>query len=447
MKKLVLFLAVLWGAGAFGVWYWNDARTQRVVFRTTAVRRGDLQATVNATGTIEPEEVVDVGAQIAGEIQSFGPDPRDESKPISYGSPVNQGTILARLDDALLKARRDQAAAGVAKAEADVQQSEAKLRQAERDLNRQRGLRKKGAGMTSDQEYDTAVANQESAEAALSVAQGAVKVAQANLDEAVVNLGYTTIRSPVKGVILDRRVNIGQTVIASLNAPSLFLIAKDLSRMQIWASVNETDVGQIHVGQAVQFTVSAFPRESFPGKVAQIRLNASMVQNVVTYTVVVDVDNPRGKLLPYLTARLQFEVESRRGVLIVPNAALRWQPKPDLVAPDARGEYAKLRANRPASSSGAGSGDAARPTPGAESEGVLWVRRGDFVRPLPVRVGLSDGASTEVRGDGLGEGTEVIVGVVRQESDDALSILPHAQALSGKDKDKDQEADKEAPKR
>ncbi len=143
-------------------------------------------------------------------------------------------------------------------------------------------------------------------------------------------------------MILDRRVNIGQTVIASLNAPSLFLIAKDLSQMEIWASVNETDVGAIHVGQGVRFTVGAFPRDSFRGKVSQIRLNASMSQSVVTYTVVVDVDNVSGKLLPYLTARVQFEVEERKHVMLVPNASLRRQPKVQHVVPESRELYATL---------------------------------------------------------------------------------------------------------
>ena len=195
----------------------------------------------------------------------------------------------------------------------------------------------------AEQEYDVSLANFESAKAALDVCLSARAIAQANLEEAIVNLGYTTIRSPVKGVILDRRVNIGQTVVASLNAPSLFLIAKDLSRMEIWSSVNETDIGSIHEKQPVRFTVGAFPDESFEGKVAQIRLNASMTQNVVTYTVVVAVDNSAGQLLPYLTARLQFEVEAQRGVLLVPNAALRWQPRPSDVLPEASEAYAQAR--------------------------------------------------------------------------------------------------------
>ena len=177
------------------------------------------------------------------------------------------------------------------------------------------------------QELDTARSEWEAASSNINVLQSAVAVAQANLEEASINLSYATIRSPVRGVIVDRRVNIGQTVVASLNAPSLFLIAKDLSRMEIWASVNESDVGAIHAGQSVRFTVSAFPTESFHGKVAQVRLNASMTQSVVTYTVVVEVENKDNKLLPYLTARLKFEVEERKDVLLVPNAALRWQPR------------------------------------------------------------------------------------------------------------------------
>ncbi len=403
MKKLLFLIAVLWVGGAAGIWYWLDARSSRVAFRTATVRRGDLKSTIQATGTIEPEEVVDVGAQIAGEILEFGKDPRDPARPISYGSPVEEGTVLARLDDAVLKARVDQSRASLAKAEADVELSQAKLKQAERERDRVRRLQTKNAGFASEKERDLAESDFETARASLTVAQGAVAVARANLEEAGVNLRYTTIRSPVKGVILDRRVNIGQTVVASLNAPSLFLIAKDLSRMQIWASVNETDVGSIHAGQGVSFSVGAFPDEIFRGKVAQIRLNASMVQSVVTYTVVVEIDNPGGKLLPYLTARLQFEVAEAKGVLHVPNAALRWKPRPSLIAPDARTGSTR------------------------ETLAAVWVRRGEFVRPIAVTVGLSDGRETEISGDGLKDGLEVVVGVTRRdEVDEAMSILPHA---------------------
>src|SRR5207249_3200763 len=172
----------------------------------------------------------------------------------------------------------------------------------------------------------------ETSKSALAVGEASVAQARAALQQAEINLGYTTIRSPVKGVIVDRRVNVGQTVVASLNAPSLFLIAKDLTRMQIWASVNEADIGQIHAGQAVRFSVDAFPHQTFRGDVAQIRLNANMTQNVVTYTVVVNTDNTNGKLLPYMTANLNFELSQRNDVLLVSNSALRWRPQIQQVA-------------------------------------------------------------------------------------------------------------------
>jgi len=398
MKKLVLMIILLWGAGAAGVWYWNDLRGRRVEFRTAAVRRGDLLATINTTGTLEPEEVADVGVQVAGEIESFGKDPRDPRKPIGYGSPVEAGTILAQLDDALFKTRVDQARASIGKSEADALEARVKLQQAERDLERSRRLRVRD--QVSAQDYDTAQAAFETAQANVAVAESSVALARANLEEATVNLGYTTIRSPVKGVILDRRVHIGQTVVAS-QGTSLFLIAKDLSRMEIWASVNETDVGQIHVGQPVKFSVAAFPAESFRGQVAEVRLLPSFSQNVVTYTVVIAVDNAGGALLPYLTARVQFEGQRRSGVLLVPNAALRWKPPVHLAAPEARDTAAASQRGR---------------------HTTLWVLKGDLVHPIAVVAGLSDGVHTEVQPvdqDGLlKEGTEVVFGLVQPESEE-----------------------------
>ncbi len=403
MKKLLLMLVVLWGGGAAAYWYYNDATTPRPRYRTAEVTRGDLEATITATGTIEPEEVVDVGAQVAGEIVGFGEDPRDPKKTISFGTPVEKGTILARLDDKLFKARVDQARAELLKAEAEVTQADAKVRQAERDLERNRTLRSKGTGIVAPQESDNAISAAEIARAAVEVARSGVAVARANLEEASANLGYTTITSPVRGVILDRRVNIGQTVVASLNAPSLFLIAKDLGRMEIWASVNEADIGSIRVGQPVRFSVGAFPDETFEGVVSQVRLNASMVQNVVTYTVVVSFENAAGKLLPYLTARLAFEVHRRKGVLRVPKAALRWKPGRDDVAEQTAPAVSRSR-----------------------PEGVVWTSSGASVRPIVVRVGISDGVSTEVEGDGLGEGTMVVTGVDRSDpADDGSTFLPH----------------------
>jgi HlyD family secretion protein len=201
-------------------------------------------------------------------------------------------------------------------------------------------------------------------------------------------------------------VNIGQTVVASLNAPSLFLIAKDLRRMQVWASVNEADIGRIHVDMPVRFTVEAYPGELFRGTVSQIRLNATMTQNIVTYTVVVTTDNSSGKLLPYLTANVQFEVDRRSGVLLVPNAALRWKPQASQVDP-AVGNAIALSAD----------------STSAEGHGCLWIPAdGDFVRPLEVVVGTSDGTMTEITGGGVREGMQVVVGeqdAEGEESEDA----------------------------
>ncbi len=422
MKKILVSLIVFWGVGICGVWYWAEARTQHVMYRTVTIRQGDIGSTINTTGTIEPQEVVDVGAQVAGRIESFGSDPRDPTKTVSYGARVEPGTVLARLDSALFQARLDQARGRVTKAEADIEQARAKLRQADRELERCRKLIARRT--IAAQEYDETLANFESAKATLAVNEGALAVARADLEEATVNLGYATIRSPVKGIVLDRRINVGQVVVASLNAPSLFLIAKDLSRLEIWSSVNETDIGSIHEGQKVTFTVSALPRDTFEGKVSQIRLNASMTQNVVTYTVVVAVDNATGRLLPYLTARLQFEVERRNGVLLVPNAALRWQPHVQEVVPAARGEYSlALRQRAPSHREPAAT---AKPAAGDVGTGLLWIRQGDLVKPIRARLGLSDGVNTEVSGDELAAGVEIVVGANRIGSDpDALSILPH----------------------
>ncbi len=421
MKKLLSLLLLMWVGGAAGLWYWNEGRPQRVGFRTVRLTRGDLLATINATGTLEPEEVVDVGAQVAGEIQSFGNDPVDPNKPITYGSLVEQGTILARLDDKLVVARVNQCKANVAKAEADVEVSQVKLRHTRKELDRAQKL-KNSRGAISPQEFDTIAADADTARAALSVARGSLELARASLDEASVNLGYTTIKSPVKGVIVDRRVNIGQTVVASLNAPSLFLIAKDLSRMQIWASVNETDVGQIHPGQEVKFTVAAFPKDTFRGKVEKIRLNASMSQSVVTYTVVVEVDNAGGKLLPYLTARLQFEVEERRDARLVPNAALRYVPAVQHVAPAYRSEFTSALRQRTAAGSEKGRSKGEK---GYESRGTVWVKDDEFVRPLPVSVGLTDGLTSELTGGDVKEGMEVVVGLAQNEADGGASpFLP-----------------------
>ena len=418
---ILVALAAAVVAAAGGYWYWHRTGAAPA-FRTAAVQRGDLQSTISATGTVEPEEVVDIGAQVAGQVKSLGQDPKAPAKSVDYGTAVEEGTVLARIDDALYASDVEQAQAAVeaakasaVRAEKDLGQLDARFEQARSDWERVQDLKNKGATI-SPQEYETYKANFLSTQASVQVghasidqAKKAVAQAQATLNKAEKNLGYCTIKSPVKGVIIDRRVNVGQTVVSSLNAPSLFLIAKDLKRMQVWASVNEADIGRIHPGQPVTFTVDAYPSETFVGEVNKIRLNATMTQNVVTYTVEVTTDNSSGKLLPYLTANLQFEIGRRTNVLLVPNAALRWWPQPGQIVP---GSDSNVKAKR---------GKSETADKEASDRGVLWIAEGNYVRPIPVKVGVSDGALTEVEGDGVKEGMEFITGEARKGGGDSTS--------------------------
>lgn len=211
-------------------------------------------------------------------------------------------------------------------------------------------------------------------------------------------------------MIVDRRVNIGQTVVSSLSAPSLFLIARDLKRIQVWVSVNEADIGSISKGQPVTFTVDAYPGRVFQGQVGQVRLNATMTQNVVTYTVEVDTNNDEGKLLPYLTANAQFKIGRRQGVLLVPNAALHWSPRPNQIAPEPR-----QTSHAPAGSSSRESGGRSGTVGASEARGTIWVGQGKFIRPVRVKIGLTNGTLTEVEGNGLTEGLRVVVGEATRE--------------------------------
>jgi HlyD family secretion protein len=391
-----------------------------VAFRTVPVKRGDLLATISATGTVEPEEVVDIGAQVAGRIVSFGKDKSGEE--VDYGSVVEAGMVLARIDDALYaadaasaKAQLAQAKAAVQKAQADLGQMKAKLVQTENDWARARELGPSDALSKTDFDaarsaYEVAKANLAVGKAAIVQAQGTVAQAEAALKRALQNLSYCTIISPVKGVIIDRRVNIGQTVVASLNAPSLFLLAKDLKRLQVWVSVNEADIGHIQPGQAVTFTVDAFPGEVFSGEVGKVRLNATMTQNVVTYTVEIITDNSSGKLLPYLTANVNFIVGERTNVLLVPNAALRWVPLSDQIAPESR--TAKKKGKGTGSPSQVKSPAAANKE---QASGVVWVPQSSQVRPIKVKLGLSDGSLTEVSSGELKDGTLLVVGEMNSQ--------------------------------
>lgn len=420
MKKILVLIILAGLVVGGGAVYWHRGGTSAVAFRTAQVQRGNMVISIAATGTVEPEEVIDVGAQVAGQILSFGTDAN--GKTVDYGSPVEANTVLARIDDALYSSEVEQAKAqvlsaegGLKRAEADLEQAKARLYQAERNWERARQLGSSSSALAAT-DYDNYKASYDSARATVLICEAAIIEAKGNLaqarsllERAERNLKYTTIKSPVKGVIIDRRVNIGQTVISSMNAPSLFLIAKDLTRIQVWVAVNEADIGRLRPGQPVTFTVSAFPGETFKGEVGKIRLNASMTQNVVTYTVEVVADNPNGRLLPYLTADVKFELDRHDGVLMVPTDALRWTPTADQVLPEVRRTLENQSAAGPRETLAKEA--ASLPTDGdAQEQGILWVAEGQHVRPIFVRIGLSDEDMTEVEREGLIEGMEVVTG-------------------------------------
>ena len=450
MKPLILVLVLLAGGAAVGGWYWQHNSKAPVSYKTAEVKHGELLATISATGTIEPEEVIDVGAQVGGLIDKFGIDA--DKKPVDYGSNVKEGMVLAHIDERLYKADYDTAKAQLEQAKAtdahnvaDLGRLQALLEQAKNDWDRAQKIGPSDA--LSKNDYDMYHANFETAKANLAVGQAtveqskaAVAIAQSALDRADANVKYCTITSPVNGIIIDRRVNIGQTVVSSLSAPSLFLIAKDLHKMQLWIAVNEADVGNIRADQDVTFTVDAFPGTVFKGRVNKVRLNATMTQNVVTYTVEVNTDNSDGTLLPYLTANVQFIVKKDQNVQLVPNAALRWYPELQAVAPDVR---SKVQAGdeTPAPSPEAvnpekGNGKKHQKSADADKTGMVWVQDGQWVRPITVNVGPTDGYNTEISSADLKDGTQVIVGEVHADDANGQTTNPFAPQMFKRKKGK-----------
>jgi HlyD family secretion protein len=415
-KTGVVLVALI--AALVGAHYLRAGLSSCPKFRTLEVTRGELFTGVTATGTVEPVEIIDVGAQIVGCIKSFGPDPDRPGKTIDYRSRVKEGAVLAQLDDLPHRAEVDKARVNAKLTEAELSRCRVRHKQAQRDFRRAEQLKNTDPAA----QFDSAQAELEMAQAELAMAEARLEQAQIATKQAGINLGYTTIRSPVNGVVIDRRVNVGQTVVAGMNAPSLFLLAKDLGHMLVWAAVNEADIGDIKVGQKVSFKVDAYRDRTFTGKVSQIRLNASLQQNVVTYGVVVDVDNTDGKLLPYMTAKLQFEVARRSNVLLVPNQALRWQPTWDQITPSARAEMTRPTAagvRREEQKDGRGIDMEPRVNVGSPT---VWAIAGDGrVRPVAVKVGLSDGMATEIIEGDLEPGDAVVAHELRQAQPDFVS--------------------------
>ncbi len=415
------FSLLLLLVGSAATWHWFSDTATVPEFRTLAVTQGDLTIGMTATGTVEPVEDIDVGAQIMGRIQDFGPDPQSKSGQIDFGSQVNKGDVLALIDDSPYQVELEKAQAAVLLAEAELERSQALLQRVEQDYERADKLK----NTISDAEYDTFVSEYRIAKQDIAISQARLDQTKVAMSEAEINLDYTTIKSPIDGVVIDRRVNVGQTVVASLNAPSLFLMAKDLRKMQILAAVNEADIGDIEVGQRVTFEVDAYRDETFTGKVSQVRLNASLLHNVVMFGVVVDIDNTHGKLLPYMTANLRFVVANRSDVIRVPNQALRWRPKWDQLTPEFRDDWQKP--------------ENALQTVAVE-EPTVWVLASDgLARPVRVETGLSDGIFTEVVSGNLEPGTEVIINAIQEKQPDFVSGFIERVTNNDQPKEKDEE--------
>ena len=364
---------------------------------TEKVQKGDIQNVVQATGTINAVTTVQVGSQVSGTIQTLFAD---------FNSHVKKNQVIAQIDPALFKGALLQAQANLANAQANLVAAKANLDkadaaavQAKLDFNRYTTLAAEGVVPT--QQLDTARAASQSADAAVGAAKAqvtqaaaqvqqnsaAVKIAQANLD-------YTTIRSPIDGTVIARSVDVGQTVAASLQAPTLFTIAQDLTKMQVYVSTDESDVGTVQAGQDVSFKVDAFPKDSFKGKVSAVRLNATTVQNVVTYTTIVDFDNPDMKLFPGMTAYVTVPVATATDVVKVPNGALRFTP--DLTADQISALYQKAGIN--AAGAGRKGGKGAQQGSGQQaSTAVVWKLNADkSVEPVQIKLGITDHTTTEV---------------------------------------------------
>ena len=316
VPSLLLGIAVVAILGG-GAWWWTARKGEAAdsAYRTATIERGDIRVAISATGTLSAISTVTVGSQISGQVTDVL---------VDYNSEVKKGEVLARIDPSTYEAQIEQGNAQIANAQASLKQAQATLANAELDYTRKADLGRHKLVAQSD--VDLARAARDQARAQVNAAQASIRQQTASTQTTRVNLDRTVIRSPVDGVVLTRTIEPGQTVAASLQAPELFTIAEDLSKMKIELAVDEADIGQVKVGQAVSFTVDAFADRQFRGQVQQVRLSATTTSNVVTYPVVVSVDNSDGTLLPGLTVNAEIEVSKRDDILKVSNAALRYKP-------------------------------------------------------------------------------------------------------------------------
>lgn len=377
-KAIIIGLAALLAAGG-GYYAYRHRGAAGQEYKTAKVERGSLRSTVSATGTVNPVMSVLIGTQVSGRISALHAD---------FNSSVKQGDLLAEIDPTAFEAQLEQARANLAVAVAAREKAAASLHDAERSQRRTKELF--DAQAVSRGDLDQADTNLELARAGLNSAKATCQQTEASVTVALTNLRYTKIQSPVDGTVVSRNVDVGQTVAASFTTPTLFNIARDLKEMQIDTSVNEADIGRVLNGQPVEFTVDAYGDAVFKGIVHQIRIAPAVVQNVVTYDVVVRVNNPDLKLKPGMTANVDIIIETREAALKAPNGALRFKPKP----PDKE---------RP------------KEEPALHGSGV-WIPAGGAPRRIAVKTGISDGSYTEITAGELKEGMEVIVDTMAQKT-------------------------------
>lgn len=351
-------------------------------YETVTADNGGIVAKVSATGTLSALVTVQVGSQVSGRIQQLL---------VDYNTPVKKGQLIAKIDPQLFEAAVEQARANVVAAQGNLVKAQAQAVDGDRQYRRARALFERQ--LIAQAEVDTSQTNAKVLEAQVEAAKGSLAQAQAALHQARVNLAYTSIVSPTNGVVIARSVDVGQTVAASLQAPVLFLIAEDLAKMQVNTSVAEADVGKLRDGMKATFTVDAYPSERFTGTVRQIRNAPQVLQNVVTYDAVIDVENAALKLKPGMTANVTFIYAEKSGVVRIPNAALRFRPPPEFLSQLPQGEKGRLQE---------------RATP---DQRTVWVLREQRPKAVLLTIGISDGSVTEIVEGGVLAGDRLITDI------------------------------------
>lgn len=401
----VLLGASVLAAAALTNYFRDAASANAPALSSVAVTRGTVAVTVAATGTLQAVTTVEVGTQVSGTIKALLAD---------FNSVVRRGQVIAQLEPSLFESQVEQARATVIRLEAEVDRARVQVDDTRIKLRRADELSARQLIPATD--LETAQANARQADAALKAAEAQVVQARASLNQAQVNLGHATITAPIDGVVISRSVNVGQTVAASMQAPTLFVLARDLTRMQVEARVDEADIGRIEAGQAVTFHVDAYPQQPFTGGVRQVRLDPVVEQNVVSYVTVIDVPNRDLRLKPGMTASVSIEVAHADDVLKVPTTALRFTP----AVPAGGGVSDGAPAGTRQSAAGRGSS--------AEGPGV-WVIDGVAARRVPVQTGLSDGLVTAIIGGDVHEGDRVATGSAASGAAAGSSAAPATSPL------------------